>query len=39
MFNIPRLMDVMSEILSDRYGCQVILTATPKEKHREEKTA
>ncbi len=30
MFDIERLMQVLSEILSDKYGCKVTLTAIPK---------
>lgn len=32
MFDIDRLMQVMSEILSDMYGCKITLTAIPKDK-------
>lgn len=31
MFNIHRLLEVMSEILSDKYGVTIRLTAIPKE--------
>lgn len=31
MFDIERLMQVLSEILSDKYGCKVTLTAIPKD--------
>ena len=27
MFDIPKLMQVLSEILSDKYGCTIIMTA------------
>lgn len=32
MFDIERLMKVMSEILSDLYGCKITMTAIPKDK-------
>lgn len=32
MFDIDRLMQVLSEILSDKYGCKVTLTAIPKDQ-------
>lgn len=32
MFDIERLMKVMSEILSDKYGMKIIMTAIKKEK-------
>ena len=32
MFDVDRLMKVMSEILSDRYGMKITMTATPKEE-------
>lgn len=32
MFDIERLMKVMSEILSDRYGVKVTVTAVPKDE-------
>lgn len=32
MFDIERLMKVMSEILSDRYGVKITMTATKKEE-------
>lgn len=32
MFDIERLMQVLSEILSDKYGCKVTLTAIPKDQ-------
>lgn len=32
MFDIDRLMKVMSEILSDRYGVKVTMTAVPKDE-------
>lgn len=31
MFDIERLMAVMSEILSDKYGLEIKMTATPKQ--------
>ena len=32
MFDIDRVMQVMSEILSDMYDCKVTLTAIPKDQ-------
>lgn len=32
MFDINRLMKVMSEILSDKYDMKITLTAVPKDK-------
>jgi len=32
MFDVDRLMKVMSEILSDKYDVKITLTAVPKEK-------
>lgn len=32
MFDIERLMKVMSEILSDRYDMKITLTAVPKDE-------
>lgn len=32
MFDVERLMKVMSEILSDRYDMKITMTATPKEE-------
>lgn len=32
MFDVDRVMQVMSEILSDRYGCKITLTAIPKDQ-------
>ena len=32
MFDIPKLMQVLSEILSDNYGCTIIMTAIPKDQ-------
>lgn len=29
---IPKLMQVLSEILSDKYGCTIIMTAIPKDQ-------
>lgn len=29
--NIDRMMKTLSEILSEKYGCKVTITATPKE--------
>lgn len=30
MFDVDRVMKVMSEILSDKYGCKITMTAIPK---------
>lgn len=32
MFDVERLMKVMSEILSDKYDMKITMTAEPKEK-------
>lgn len=32
MFDVNRLMQVMSEILSDKYDMKITLTAVPKEQ-------
>lgn len=32
MFDIDRLMKVMSEILSDKYNAKITLTAVPRDK-------
>lgn len=32
MFDVNKVMQVMSEILSDRYDMKITLTAVPKEK-------
>lgn len=32
MFNIDRLMEVLSEILSDMYNAQIIMSAVPKDE-------
>lgn len=32
MFNVEKLMQVMSEILSDRYDMKITMTAVPKEE-------
>lgn len=32
MFDVERLMQVMSEILSDKYGVKVTMTAVPKDQ-------
>lgn len=32
MFDIDRLMQVLSEIFSDVYGCKITLTAIPKDQ-------
>jgi len=32
MFDIQKLMQVMSEILSDRYDMKITMTAVPKEE-------
>ncbi len=34
MFDIERLMKVMSEILSDKYGMKITMTAVPKESEK-----
>ena len=34
--NIDRMMKALSEILSEKHGCKVTITATPKEKAHEE---
>ena len=34
--NIDRLMKTLSEILSEKHGCKVTITAVPKEKATEE---
>ena len=34
--NVDRLMKVLSEILSEKYGCKVTLTAIPKDQVKEE---
>lgn len=34
--NIDRLMTTLSEILSEKYGCKVTITATPKEDTKDE---
>ena len=36
--NIDRMMKTLSEILSEKHGCKVTITATPKEKESEEPT-
>lgn len=36
--NIDRFTKTLSEILSDKYGCKVTITATPKDKVSEETT-
>lgn len=36
--NVHKLMEVLSEILSEKYGCKVTITAIPKEKESEEST-
>jgi hypothetical protein len=30
--NVDRMMKTLSEILSEKYGCKVTITAVPKEK-------
>ena len=35
--NVDRLMKVLSQILSEQYGCKVTLTAVPKAKAEVEK--
>lgn len=32
MFDVEKVMKIMSEILSDKYGVKITLTAVPKEK-------
>ena len=34
--NIDRMMRTLSEILSEKHGCKVTITAMPKEKESEE---
>ena len=34
--NIDRMMKTLSEILSEKHGCKVTITAVPKEKHPKE---
>lgn len=34
--NIDRFMKTLSEILSEKHGCKVTITATPKENRTEE---
>lgn len=34
--NIDRMMKTLSEILSEKHGCKVTITAIPKEKDTEE---
>lgn len=34
--NVDKLMKTLSEILSEKYGCKVTITAVPKEKPVEE---
>lgn len=34
--NVDKLMKVLSEILSEKYGCKVTLTAIPKDQFKEE---
>ena len=34
--NVDKLMKTLSEILSEKYGCKVTITATPKDKNTEE---
>ena len=36
--NIDRLMEKLSEILSEKYGCKVTITAVPKEEKDTEET-
>ena len=36
--NIDRLMETLSEILSEKHGCKVTITAQPKEQKTEETT-
>ena len=32
MSDIPKLMQVLTEILSDKYGCTITMTAIPKDQ-------
>ena len=34
--NIDRMMKTLSEILSEKHGCKVTITATPKNKNTED---
>lgn len=34
MFDVHRVMEVMSEILSDKYGLKITLTAVPKDQQK-----
>lgn len=34
--NVDKLMKVLSEILSEKYGCKITLTAIPKDQVKEE---
>lgn len=36
--NIDRMMKALSEILSEKHGCKVTITAVPKEKRTDEPT-
>lgn len=36
--NIDRMMKTLSEILSEKHGCKVTITATPKNRNSEETT-
>lgn len=36
--NIDRMMKTLSEILSDKHGCKVTITATPKDNSAEDTT-
>lgn len=36
--NIDRMMRTLSEILSEKHGCKVTITAIPKERKTEEPT-
>lgn len=33
--NVDKLMQVLSEILSEKYGCKITMKAIPKEEYRE----
>ena len=35
--NVDRLMKTLSEILSNKYGCKITITAIPKETLKQEK--
>lgn len=37
--NIDKLMEALSEILSEKHGCKVTITAIPKDTKKEEESA